>query len=59
MVVDAVTMLDELLPLNMIGIKKVQGGSLEETVLVILPLFHHQMTLGRENILSYSDASWL
>ena len=34
MVVDAVTMLDELLPLNMIGIKKVQGGSLEETVLV-------------------------
>lgn len=57
MVVDAVTMLDELLPLNMIGIKKVQGGSLEETVLVILPLFQHQMTLGRENILSYSDAS--
>ena len=29
MVVDAVSMLDELLPLNMIGIKKVQGGSLE------------------------------
>ena len=28
MVVDAVMMLDELLPLNMIGIKKVQGGSL-------------------------------
>ena len=35
MVVDAVTMLDELLPLNMIGIKKVQGGSLEDSVLVI------------------------
>jgi len=35
MVVDAVLMLDELLPLNMIGIKKVQGGSLENSVLVI------------------------
>jgi len=34
MVVDAVTNLDDLLPLNMIGIKKVQGGSLEETELV-------------------------
>lgn len=33
MVVDAVTMLDELMPLNMIGIKKVQGGSLEDTLL--------------------------
>ena len=29
MVVDAVSLLDDLLPLNMIGIKKVQGGSLE------------------------------
>lgn len=29
MVVDAVCHLDKLLPLNMIGIKKVQGGSLE------------------------------
>ena len=29
MVVDAVMQLDELLPLNMIGIKKVQGGGLE------------------------------
>lgn len=29
MVVDAVMMLDELLPLSMIGIKKVQGGALE------------------------------
>ena len=29
MVVDAVTSLDELLPLNMIGMKKVQGGALE------------------------------
>merc|ERR1719151_195304 len=27
-------MLDELMPLNMIGIKKVQGGSLEESLLV-------------------------
>lgn len=34
MVVNAVTMLDELMPLNMIGIKKVQGGSLEDTLLV-------------------------
>lgn len=34
MVVDAVQTLDELLPLNMIGIKKVQGGSLEDTMLV-------------------------
>ena len=29
MVVDAVSMLGEMLPLNMIGMKKVQGGSLE------------------------------
>ena len=29
MVVDAVMSLDELLPLNMIGMKKVQGGALE------------------------------
>ena len=29
MVVDAVRHLDDLLPLNMIGIKKVKGGSLE------------------------------
>lgn len=29
MVVDAVMSLDELLPLKMIGIKKVQGGGLE------------------------------
>ncbi|CAF0859749.1 unnamed protein product [Adineta ricciae] len=34
MVVDAVLMLDDLLPLNMIGIKKVTGGSLEESRLV-------------------------
>lgn len=34
MVVDAVLLLDELLPLNMIGIKKVQGGALEESMLV-------------------------
>ncbi|RUS72027.1 hypothetical protein EGW08_020211 [Elysia chlorotica] len=34
MVVDAVQLLDELLPLNMIGIKKVQGGSLQESMLV-------------------------
>merc|ERR1711994_1190368 len=34
MVVDAVSTLDELMPLNMIGIKKVQGGGLEETQLI-------------------------
>lgn len=34
MVVDAVLQLDELLPLNMIGIKKVQGGALEDSKLV-------------------------
>merc|ERR1712141_507833 len=35
MVVDAVQTLDDaVLPLNMIGIKKVQGGSLEDTMLV-------------------------
>lgn len=34
MVVDAVMQLDDLLPLNMIGIKKVQGGALEESLLV-------------------------
>ena len=33
MVVDAVMMLDELLPLNMIGVKKIQGGALEVRVL--------------------------
>lgn len=34
MVVDAVLMLDDLLPLNMIGIKKVSGGALEDSQLV-------------------------
>jgi len=34
LVVDAVMQLDELLPLNMIGIKKVQGGALEDSILV-------------------------
>ena len=33
MVVDAVMLLDELLPLNMIGIKKVPGGALEVKLL--------------------------
>nr|CAG4651718.1 EOG090X03U0 [Triops cancriformis] len=32
--VDSVLQLDELLPLNMIGIKKVQGGALEESLLI-------------------------
>uniref|UniRef100_U5EYW9 T-complex protein 1 subunit eta n=1 Tax=Corethrella appendiculata TaxID=1370023 RepID=U5EYW9_9DIPT len=34
MVVDAVLSLDDLLPLNMIGIKKVSGGALEDSQLV-------------------------
>lgn len=34
MVVDAVMHLDELLPLNMIGVKKVTGGALEDSMLV-------------------------
>lgn len=34
LVVDAVMLLDELLPLNMIGIKKVQGGALEDSRLI-------------------------
>jgi T-complex protein 1 subunit eta len=34
MVVDAVMMLDDLLPLNMIGMKKVNGGALEDSLLV-------------------------
>lgn len=34
MVVDAVMSLDSLLPLDMIGIKKVPGGSLEESLLI-------------------------
>ncbi|XP_074642249.1 T-complex protein 1 subunit eta-like [Tubulanus polymorphus] len=34
MVVDAVMMLDDLLPLDMIGIKKIQGGALEDSMLV-------------------------
>jgi len=34
MVVDAVLLLDELLPLNMIGVKKVTGGALEVSTLI-------------------------
>jgi T-complex protein 1 subunit eta len=34
LVVDAVMLLDELLPLNMIGIKKIQGGALEDSRLI-------------------------
>ncbi|CAL1301195.1 unnamed protein product [Larinioides sclopetarius] len=33
-VVDAVMQLDELLPLNMIGIKKIQGGAMEDSMLI-------------------------
>lgn len=38
MVVDAVLHLDDLLPINMIGIKKVQGGSLEVYIFSFLLL---------------------
>ncbi|GAU98740.1 hypothetical protein RvY_09848 [Ramazzottius varieornatus] len=34
MAVDAVMLLDELLPMDMIGIKKVTGGNMEESILV-------------------------
>ena len=34
MVVDAVLQLDDLLPLNMIGVKKVTGGALEDSMLI-------------------------
>ena len=34
MVVDAVMLLDDLLPLNMIGMKKVHGGALEDSLLI-------------------------
>lgn len=34
MVVDAVLKLDDLLPLNMIGIKKIAGGALEDSLLI-------------------------
>jgi T-complex protein 1 subunit eta len=34
MVVDAVLSLDELLPLNMIGVKKVPGGAVEVSALI-------------------------
>lgn len=36
MVVDAVQLLDELLPLNMIGIKKIPGGALEVSLLLFI-----------------------
>lgn len=35
MVVDAVSHLDDHIPINMIGIKKVQGGALEHSRLVL------------------------
>lgn len=46
MVVDAVQMLDELLPLNMIGIKKVQGGGLEVGCwLIVIHIYSVQVKL--------------
>lgn len=40
MIVDAVTMLDELLPLNMIGIKKVSGGSISVRLIEFEKQYH-------------------
>lgn len=40
MVVDAVMLLDDLMPLNMIGIKKVPGGALEVRNLIYDILFY-------------------
>ena len=48
MVVDAVTLLDELLPLNMIGIKKVQGGALEVCNV-------HQSCVSRSTVLELEN----
>lgn len=39
MVVDAVMLLDDLLPLNMIGVKKVPGGALEVLITLFLYIF--------------------
>ena len=39
-VVDAVMLLDDLMPLNMIGIKKVPGGALEVRNLIYDILFY-------------------
>ena len=51
MVVEAVMMLDDLLPLNMIGIKKVQGGALEvRSRLVLLKCsYHYCLFIQTEN----------
>ena len=45
MVVDAVMLLDELLPLNMIGMKKVSGGALEVYCLKINIYAHNLLSL--------------
>ena len=46
MVVDAVMHLDDLLPLNMIGIKKVQGGGLEVIARTLLTNLGRQWSNG-------------
>lgn len=51
MVCEAVMHLDELLPLNMIGVKKVQGGALEVILLALVsskynhPMCNHTLEL--------------
>ena len=39
MVVEAVSLLDDLLPLNMIGVKKIQGGALEVKLFINFTVF--------------------
>lgn len=53
--VDAVLLLDELLPLNMIGIKKVQGGGLQ-VILYYLVLYSFILELNSKYVyfLSYT-----
>ena len=43
MVVDAVLMLDELLPLNMIGVKKITGGALEVSFKKLIDCLHKRI----------------
>lgn len=48
MVVDAVMHLDELLPLNMIGVKKVTGGALEVSLTHDCPMLAIVIFWGKE-----------
>ena len=50
MVVDAVSLLDDLLPLNMIGVKKVQGGSLEASDIVQFHEMNYCCVVGKVRV---------